>query len=129
MSELVQPIRLGVTKILPGFWDEGLAIGLGIIVTDVIGNMVKATIGRVVPAEWVDPATEGLIGFVILLLGETVAPIGWLVYTRLAGIAALGLAIADAAGILLGLGTSTIRGLGSTKISEAISGESQVSFA
>jgi len=129
MAQIVTPVRLGVEKILPAFWDEGLAIGVGIIATDLIGNMMKATVGRVVPAGWVDPATEGIIGFLVLLFGEMFAPAGYLVYTRLAGIAALGLAIADSLGILLGLGSSAIRGIKPSPIASALSGETPVSFA
>lgn len=128
MSSIVTPVRLGLVKIIPEFWDEGLAVGMGIIVTDVIGNFMKSTVGRIIPTKWVDPATEGIIGVLVIALGEMFAPDAYRIYTRLAGVAALGLAIADSIGILLGLGSSVIRGIKPSPISAAISGDTPVSF-
>ena len=128
MATLVTPVKLGF-RALTEVWDEALAIGVGIIGVDLIGNLLRATVERFVPAAWVDPATEGIIGTLILVVGEYVAPAGFRVYTRLAGVAALGLAIADAIGILLGMGHSPIRGIKESPLSSLMGGETPVNFA
>lgn len=128
MATIVSPVKLGIRGITQ-IWDEALAVGVGIIATDFIGNMLKNAVSRVVPSAWVDPATEGIIGFLILVLGEMVVPPGYLVYTRLAGVAALGLAVADSIGILLGIGSSAIRGIKPSPLAAALGGETPVSFA
>jgi len=129
VATLVQPIKLGF-RAMTEVWDEALAIGVGIIAVDFIGNMLRATVERFVPAAWVDPATEGVVGTIILIAGEFFAPAGWRIYTRLASIAALGLAVADAIAIvvgpLIGIGRSPIRGI---KESPLGSPETPVSFA
>jgi len=124
VATLVTPVKLGF-RALAEVWDEALAIGVGIIGVDFIGNMLRATVERFVPAAWVDPATEGIVGGLILVAGEFLAPTGWRVYTRLAGVAALGLAIADGIGILLRIGSSPIRGIKESPLSS----ETPVSFA
>jgi len=128
VATLVTPVKLGFRGLLE-VWDEALAVGVGIIGVDFIGNMLRATVERFVPAAWVDPATEGIVGTLILVAGEYLAPSGWHVYTRLAGVAALGLAIADAIGILLGMGRSPIRGIKESPIGSIMGGETPVSFA
>jgi len=128
MATLVTPVRLGIRGITQ-VWDEALAVGVGIIAVDFIGNLLRTTIGKVVPAAWVDPATEGVVGFIIIALGEYLAPAGWQLYTRLAGVAALGLAVADGISILLGMGASPLRGIKESSIASALKGESEVSFA
>jgi len=127
VATLVSPMKLGF-RALTEVWDEALAIGVGIIGVDLIGNMLRATVERFVPAAWVDPATEGIVGSIILIAGEYLAPAGWRVYTRLAGVAALGLAIADAVGIIIGVGHSAIRGIKESPVSR-FTGETPVSFA
>jgi len=126
VATLVTPVKLGI-KGLTEVWDEALAIGVGIIGVDFIGNMLRATVERFVPAAWVDPATEGIVGALILVVGEYLAPAGWRVYTRLAGVAALGLAVADGIGILIGIGHSKIRGIKESPLS--LGAETAVSFA
>lgn len=127
VATLVTPVKLGF-RALPEVWDEALAIGVGIIGVDFIGNLLRATVERFVPAAWVDPATEGIVGSLILIAGEYLAPAGWRVYTRLAGVAALGLAIADGVSILLGIGRSPIRGIKESPLGKVMS-ETEVSFA
>jgi len=127
VATLVSPMKLGF-RALTEVWDEVLAIGVGIIGVDLVGNMLRATVERFVPAAWVDPATEGIVGSIILIAGEYLAPAGWRYYTRLAGIAALGLAIADAVGIIIGVGHSVIRGIKESPVSR-FTGETPVSFA
>lgn len=109
-------------------WDEALAAGVGIVLTDVVGDTVSGYISEFVPAKWLDPVTEMLIGVGILIFGEWFAPAAYKAYTRLASYGALGIGIADAIGIMLGFSSC-----GHSSSSEGSSGgqgsqQSQVKF-
>ena len=89
------------------YWDEMLAVGLGVVITDVAGNTVKSWIGpwleKIGLGRWTDPATEGLIGLGILTISEMlVKEAKWRIYLRLAAFGATAVAIADAIAIMLG---------------------------
>ena len=89
---------------ITGYWDELLAVGVGIVVVDVLSDRVAAFLGQWVPADWVDITTEAAIGVGIFALGEYFAPSAWKVYTRLASFGAIGLAAAHTMKKLFGLG-------------------------
>jgi len=89
------------------YWDEMLAVGLGVVITDIAGNTVKSWIGpwleKVGLGRWTDPATEGLIGMGILAISEMfIREAKWKIYLRLAAFGATAVAIADAIAIMLG---------------------------
>jgi len=90
------------------YWDEMLAVGLGVVITDVAGNTVKGFIGpwleKIGLGNWVDPVTEGLIGTGILAVSEMfIREAKWKIYFRLAAFGATAVAIADAIAIMLGM--------------------------
>jgi len=101
-----------VMRALTENWDEMLAVGLGIVITDLVGDTVSGWVSQYVPAKWLDPVTEILIGIGILFVGEWIAPIGWKAYTRLASFGAIGIGIANAIGIAFGLKSILPRGGG-----------------
>ena len=89
------------------YWDEMLAVGLGVVITDIAGNTVKSWIGpwleKIGLGRWTDPATEGLIGFGLLAVSEMlIKEAKWKIYFRLAAFGATAVAIADAIAIMLG---------------------------
>jgi hypothetical protein len=90
------------------YWDEMLAVGLGVVLTDIAGNTVRSWIepimsGAGIDPRWLDPIAEALIGFGVLLVSEMFAPAGWKVYARLAAFGATAVAVANAVAILTGL--------------------------
>lgn len=101
---------------ITGYWDELLAVGVGIVVVDVLSDRVAAFLGQWVPADWVNITTEAVIGVGIFALGEYFAPAAWKVYTRLASFGAIGLAAAHTITKLLALGgeSPTAESLGGT---------------
>ena len=100
---------------ITGYWDELLAVGVGITVVDVLSDRVAAFLGPWVPADWVNIVSEAAIGVGIFALGEYFAPAGWKVYTRLASFGAIGLAAAHTVSKLLALG-------GGSPIGESLGG-------
>lgn len=120
MSRLVIEPGVSLTRTLTDSLDEMLAVGLGVVITDVFGDQVSAFIGQWVPAKWLDPVTEVLIGFGILILGEWFAPVAWRVYIRLASFGAVAAGIADAVSIALGLGGSAGGSPGGASESEGL---------
>lgn len=109
-QSITRPTKLAALGLLE-IWDEAIAIGLGVVMVDVIGDYIASYIGKYVPAKWIDPASEGVLGVLILMFGEIFLPVAMAKWTRFAGAAALGVAIADTIGIMLGFGSSPIRGL------------------
>lgn len=90
------------------YWDEMLAVGMGVVLTDIAGNTVKGWIGPTlegmgVDPRWLDPISEFLLGLGVIIVGEMFAPAGWKVYMRLAAFGATAVAIANAVAILTGL--------------------------
>lgn len=97
-----------IVKFYREYWDEALAVGLGVVVTDVVGNTVKGWVGPFltgigIDPKWFDSISELLIGFGLAVFSEFLAPVGWKVYLRLAAFGATAVGIADAVAIALGL--------------------------
>lgn len=96
-----------IVKAFKEYWDEMLAVGLGIVVTDVVGDTVKGflepIIGGFIEAKWMDAITELVIGFGLLAIGEMFVPIKWRAYTRLASFGALGIGIANVISTAIGI--------------------------
>ena len=89
------------------YWDEMLAVGIGVVITDVAGNTVKGWVGpwleKIGLGNWVDPISEGLIGTGLLAISEMVIKEArWKIWMRLAAFGATAVAIADAIAIMLG---------------------------
>jgi len=88
----------------PENWTPVLGIGLGGVGTGFLGDTVSGFLSGFVPAEWMNPASEILVGFLLFILG------GWLggdmsMWLRLFSVGAFAVGIADAISILLGLVT------------------------
>jgi len=60
------------------YWDEALAVGLGIVVVDMLSDRVASFLSKWVPEKWLDVATEGGIG-----LGEPYSLLNGLPYRRI----------------------------------------------
>lgn len=97
-----------VIKAYKEYWDEMLAVGVGVVVTDLTGNTVKGFIGpwleKVGLGNWADPISEFVIGAGVLAVSEMLIPVTskWKVYGRLAAFGATAVAIADTIAIALG---------------------------
>lgn len=100
------------------YWDEMLAVGLGVVVTDVVGNTVKGWLEpwltQMGIAQWADPIAEFLIGAGILAVAEMFLTGTMKTYGRLAAFGATAVAIADAVAILMGYIPTTARPAGLT---------------
>jgi hypothetical protein len=102
-----------IIKAYREFWDEMLAVGLGVVVTDVAGNTVKGFVGpwleKVGLAQWADPISEFAIGTALIAVSEMLIPATskYKVYGRLAAFGATAVAVADTIAIAMGMFTPT----------------------
>lgn len=94
-------------NIFPERWDQPLAIGLGVVVVQLVGNTVKSYINQFVPAAWLDPVAEIIIGIGLWAVGSYMG-IGWFKWMSYG---ALAIGIADGIGIATGIGASPIVGI------------------
>lgn len=90
----------------PDQWDVPVALGLGVVITGYMGDTIAGWISQWVPVEWLNPASEFIIGILLFIAG------GWLTgdisqWLRLFSFGAFAVGIADAVTVLLGLGAST----------------------
>lgn len=98
-----------IIKAYREYWDEMLAVGLGVVVTDVAGNTVKGFVGpmleKVGLAKWVDPISEFAIGAGLMAVSEMLIPTTskFKVYGRLAAFGATAVAVADVIAIAIGM--------------------------
>ncbi|GAI23428.1 unnamed protein product [marine sediment metagenome] len=102
MSSIVGVLKGGW---FPENWTPVLGIGLGVVVTGFLGDTVAGFLSGFVPAEWMNPASELLVGFLLFIIG------GYLggdmsMWLRLFSVGAFAIGIADAITILLGLGAA-----------------------
>jgi hypothetical protein len=86
----------------PEQWDIPVALGVGVVITGYMGDTIAGWISQFVPAEWLNPASEFIIGIIMFLLG------GWLtgdmsMWIRLFSFGAFGVAIADTITVVLGM--------------------------
>lgn len=102
-----------IVKAYREYWDEMLAVGLGVVVTDLAGNTIKSFVGplldKVGLSNWVDPISEFGIGAGILAVTEMLMPSGskYKIYGRLMSFGATAVAVADAVAIAIGMVTPT----------------------
>ena len=87
----------------PEAWDIPVALGLGVVITGYMGDTIAGWISQFVPAEWLNPTSEIIIGIILFMLG------GWVagdisMWIRLFSFGAFAVGIADAITVLLGLG-------------------------
>jgi len=87
----------------PETWDVPVALGLGVVITGYMGDTIAGWISQFVPAAWLNPASELIIGLLLFMLG------GWIAgdfsqWIRLFSFGAFAVGIADAITVLLGLG-------------------------
>ena len=90
----------------PDAWDVPVAIGLGVVITGYLGDTVAGFISQWVPAEWLNPVSEIIIGVVLFMLG------GWMggdfsMWLRLFSFGAFAVGIADTITVVLGLGVGS----------------------
>ena len=101
MASMVGALRGGW---FPEDWSAPLGIGLGVVITGFLGDTVAGFLSGFVPAEWMNPASELLVGVLLFIVG------GYLggdmsMWLRLFSVGAFAIGIADAITILLGLAT------------------------
>jgi hypothetical protein len=94
----------------PEKWDIPLGLGLGVVITGFLGDTIAGFIGQFVPAQWLNPVSELIIGLILFLAG------GWLAgdlsrWLRLFSFGAFAVGIADAISIVLGLVAPPTAGL------------------
>jgi len=98
-----------IIKAYREYWDEMLAVGLGVVVTDVAGNTIKGFVGpmleKVGLAKWVDPISEFAIGAGLIAVSEMLIPVDskYKIYGRLAAFGATAVAVADVIAITMGM--------------------------
>jgi len=92
----------------PDQWDVPLAIGLGVVVTGYLGDTVASFVSQWVPANWLNPVSEIIIGIVLFALGGFIGG-GMSRWLRLFSFGAFAVGIADAISVALGLTASPIR--------------------
>jgi len=72
-------------------------VAAGVLAIDLIGDTVKDFLSKFIPAEWLEVATEGAIGVVLLYAGyKWIASPTWKDFTKQAGRAGIGVAIRNA---------------------------------
>jgi hypothetical protein len=86
----------------PEAWDVPVALGLGVVITGYIGDTVASFISQWVPANWLNPVSELIIGIGLFMLG------GWVggdvsMWLRLFSFGSFAVGIADSISVLLGL--------------------------
>lgn len=89
----------------PERWDIPVAMGLGVVLTGYLGDTIAGFVSGFVPAEWLNPVSEIIIGVLLWVLG------GWIGadmsrWFRLFSLGAFAVGIADAVTVLLGLTTA-----------------------
>jgi len=94
----------------PEAWDVPVALGLGVVITGYMGDTIAGWISQFVPAEWLNPTSEIIIGIFLFMLG------GWVagdisMWIRLFSFGAFAVGIADAITVLLGLGAAPAAGV------------------
>jgi len=94
----------------PESWDLPLGVGLGVVVTGYLGDTIAGFIGQFVPAEWLNPASEIVIGVLLFFLGGMSGLAGISQWIRMASIGAFAVGIADAISIVTGLVTPAAAG-------------------
>jgi hypothetical protein len=94
----------------PESWDVPVALGLGVVITGYMGDTIAGWISQFVPAEWLNPASEIIIGIILFMLGGWVAG-DFSQWIRLFSFGAFAVGIADAITVLLGLGAAPAAGV------------------
>jgi len=89
----------------PEEWDIPVALGLGVVITGYMGDTIAGWISQFVPAEWLNPTSEIIIGIILFALG------GWVTgdisrWLRLFSFGAFAVGISDAITVLLGIGAT-----------------------
>jgi len=82
-------------------WGEELrlsgGVAAGVLAIDLVGDTVRDFLSKFIPAEWIEVATEGTIGVVLLYAGyKWIASPDWKAFAKQAGRAGIGVAIRNA---------------------------------
>jgi hypothetical protein len=99
----------------PEAWDIPVALGLGVVITGFMGDYVAGWISQYIPAEWLNPTSEIIIGVILFILGGFVAG-DISMYVRLFSFGAFAVGIADAITVLLGLGGTPAASSGAVRV-------------
>ena len=94
----------------PEAWDFPVALGLGVVITGYMGDTIAGWISQFIPAEWLNPASEIIIGVILFMLGGFVAG-DISMWVRMFSFGAFAVGIADAITVLLGLGAAPAAGV------------------
>jgi hypothetical protein len=86
----------------PEAWDAPIAIGLGVVITGYVGDTIAGFISQWVPADWLNPVSELIVGLLLFMFG------GWLggdmsMWLRLFSFGAFAVGIADSITVVLGM--------------------------
>ena len=87
----------------PEAWDIPLAIGRDRVITGYLGDTVAGFISQWVPADWLNPVSELIIGVLLFVLGGAVGG-DMSMWLRLFSFGAFAVGIADTLTVVLGLG-------------------------
>ncbi|MBA7707509.1 hypothetical protein ES703_116383 [subsurface metagenome] len=89
----------------PEVWEVPVGVALGVVITGFLGDTVAGVIGQFVPAEWLNPTSEIIIGFLLFIIGGAVGgDMG--MWVKIFSVGAFAVGIADAVSTLLGLGAA-----------------------
>jgi len=90
----------------PEAWDIPVAIGLGVVITGYLGDTIAGFIGQWVPADWLNPVSELLIGVLMFMVGGFLGG-DMSMWVRLFSFGAFAVGFADTVTIMLGLGPAS----------------------
>ncbi|MBA7489857.1 hypothetical protein ES702_00391 [subsurface metagenome] len=104
MASIVGALRGGW---FPEDWSAPVALGLGVVITGFLGDTVAGFLSGFVPSEWMNPASELLVGVLLFILGGFIGG-DMSMWLRLFSLGAFAVGIADAVSIVLGLVTPAV---------------------
>ena len=101
-------------------WEDELklsgGVAAGLVVIDLVGDVVRDFLSKFIPAEWIEVATEGAIGAVLLYAGyKWITEPEWTNFVKQAGRAGIGVAIKNAVKAFIPAGVGGGGGQGSSK--------------
>ncbi|MBA7501116.1 hypothetical protein GH146_02805 [archaeon] len=102
MSAIVGALR---GQWFPEVWEVPVGVALGVVITGFLGDTVAGFISQFVPADWLNPASEILVGFVLFILGGFLGgDMG--MWVKIFSVGAFAIGLADTVSVLLGLGVT-----------------------
>jgi len=99
MAAIAHALRGGY---FPEQWDIPVAIGLGVVITGYVGDTIAGFISQWVPADWLNPVSELVVGVLMFMMGGFIGG-DMSMWLRLFSFGAFAVGIADAITVVLGL--------------------------